>query len=91
MDAEQERIKKNLFNKIMASLNRLEAKRLINEDVTILDIFINLPITPHYTTEFFLGGMGFPLIALLGKSGRVYFFALRHLLSEREIEDATKK
>lgn len=90
MDENQERIKKNLLSKVNVALRRLDDENFFSEEVELLNIFFNLPFTHNYTTEFLLKGYSFPLIALLGKSGQVYFFAIQRLLTEKEIEDATR-
>jgi len=57
----------------------------IQEPVTLLDGFINQPIYNELTGSFVIGGPTIPMIAVVGKSGRIYFFALKALLPDLKI------
>jgi hypothetical protein len=57
----------------------------IQEKYILIDSFINPPIYNELTEDFVLGGPTIPMIALVGDSGRIYFFALKALLPKIEI------
>lgn len=55
----------------------------IAEKVTIIDGFINQPIMMEFTGDFVVGGPALPMIMLVGNdSGRVYFFALKAIITD---------
>jgi hypothetical protein len=53
----------------------------ILEPVTLVDGFINQPCNMEVTNSIIIGGPTIPMIMLLGKSGRIYFFALKAILN----------
>ena len=57
----------------------------INEPVNLIDGFINQPIYNEFSGNVVIGGPTIPMIALIGNSGRIYFFALKALLSDLTI------
>ena len=58
----------------------------ISEPVTLIDGFVNQPIETEISGAFIVGGPAIPMIILLGNnSGRIYFFALKAILSDIQI------
>lgn len=57
----------------------------INESVNLIDGFINQPIYQEFSGNVIIGGPTIPMIAVVGNSGRVYFFALKALLPNLEM------
>jgi len=58
----------------------------IDEQVTLFDGFINQPFCRELSGSYVLGGPTVPMIMLVGnKSGRLYFFALKALLTDLEL------
>lgn len=57
----------------------------IQETVSLIDGFINQPIYSELTGAFVIGGPTIPMIAVVGNSGRIYFFALKALLPDIKI------
>jgi len=53
----------------------------ISEKVTIIDGFVNQPLSMELSGAFVIGGPTVPLIMLVGdESGRIYYFALKAIL-----------
>ncbi len=53
----------------------------INESVTLVDGFVNQPISDKLDNNFTVGGPSIPMIMLVwGDSWRIYYFALKALL-----------
>ena len=65
----------------------LESRELgIDEEISLIDGFINQPVFKELTGAIVIGGPTIPMIAAVGNSsGRVYFFALKAILPEVEI------
>ncbi len=58
----------------------------ISESVTIVDGFVNQTLSTELSGSFVIGGPAVPMIMLIGDdSGRVYYFALKALLSDIEL------
>lgn len=53
----------------------------ITEPVTLIDGFINQPISNELSGNIVIGGPAIPMIMLIGNNtGRIYFFALKAVL-----------
>ena len=63
---------------ILEKLESLKGEGQIEENVTLVEDFVNMPLTGNLN-ELRIGGPSAPMIMLLGKSGRVYFFAFKVL------------
>jgi len=68
--------------KITKALNDKGTSLGIQEPVNLIDGFINQPIYNELTGSFVIGGPTIPMIAVVGNSGRIYFFALKALLPD---------
>jgi len=71
--------------KLIEALNeKLKSDKLhIPEKVTIIDGFVNQPLSMELSGSFVIGGPAVPLIMLVGDdSGRIYYFALKAILPE---------
>lgn len=70
-------------NDLIIALNKkLKSNKLhLSEKVTIIDGFINQPISMELSGSFVIGGPAIPMIMLIGdESGRIYYFALKAIL-----------
>jgi len=67
---------------IIKSLNDKGSSLGIQEPVKLIDGFINQPVYNELTDSFVIGGPTIPMIAVVGNSGRIYFFALKALLPD---------
>ena len=77
-------IKKDLITVLNEKLKTEELH--LTEKVTIIDGFINQPLSMELSGSFVIGGPAIPLIVLIGdESGRVYYFALKAILPNIEI------
>ena len=68
---------------LVTALNeKLQSGKLhISEKVTIIDGFVNQPLSMELSGSFVIGGPAVPMIMLVGdKSGRIYYFALKAIL-----------
>jgi hypothetical protein len=68
---------------ILNALNEkiTSGKWYINEKVTIIDGFVNQPMSMELSGSFIIGGPSVPMIMLVGtESGRIYYFALKAIL-----------
>lgn len=67
---------------ILSELNtRINDGRIkLSEKTTLIDGFINQLITIEISNTFTLGGPSIPMVALVGESGQLYFFALKAIL-----------
>lgn len=74
-------IKANLVN---ALNEKLKSNKLhLPEKVTIIDGFVNQPLSMELSGSFVIGGPAIPMIMLIGdESGRIYYFALKAILPE---------
>lgn len=72
-------IKTDLVN---ALNEKLKSEKLhISEKVTIIDGFVNQPLSMELSGSFVIGGPAVPMIMLVGdESGRIYYFALKAIL-----------
>ena len=71
----------DIRGEIQEALNSRSVHLGINEPVTLLDGFINVPIYNQLSRNVVIGGPTVPMIAVVGNnSGRVYYFALGQLL-----------
>jgi len=71
---------------ILAALNKQREDLGITETVGLVDGFINNPLSREVSNTLMIGGPTVPMIILVGeKSGRVYPFALKVLLPDKEI------
>jgi hypothetical protein len=67
-------IKDELIKKINGKITLLG----LNEPVTLVDGFINQPISMELSGSFIIGGPTVPMIMIVGNNtGRVHFFALK--------------
>jgi len=56
------------------------------EKTTIIDGFVNQPLSTELSGSFVIGGPSIPMIMLVGnESGRIYYFALKAILPSIEI------
>ncbi|MDD5626221.1 MAG: hypothetical protein PHG83_03580 [Patescibacteria group bacterium] len=77
-------IKENLVNALNEKLKN--NKLYIPEKVTIIEGFVNQPLSMELTGSFVIGGPAVPMIMLVGNdSGRIYYFALKAILPEIKI------
>jgi len=67
---------------IIKSLNDKGSSLGIQEPVKLIGGFINQPVYNELTDSFVIGGPTIPMIAVVGNSGRIYFFALKALLPD---------
>lgn len=77
-----------IFSEYKKSItDALKSRELgIDEEISLIDGFINQPVFKKLTGDVVIGGPTIPMIAVVGKtSGRIYFFALKAILSEVEI------
>ena len=67
---------------VIALNDKLQSKKLhISEKVTIVDGFVNQPLSMELSGSFVIGGPTMPMIMLVGnESGRIYYFALKAIL-----------
>ena len=85
MDNPQPKVIKfsEIKDELIKALNdKLQSNRLhISEKVTIVDGFINQPLSMELSGSFVIGGPAVPMIMLVGnESGRIYYFALKAVL-----------
>lgn len=67
---------------IKLSQNKLQ----VSEKVTIVDGFVNQPLSMELSGSFVIGGPAVPMIMLVGNdSGRVYYFALKAILPDIQL------
>ena len=52
----------------------------INEQTALVNAFTYVPFCKELTNSVLIGGPTIPMIMLLGKSGRIYYFALKSLI-----------
>jgi len=58
----------------------------IIEKVTIIDGFVNQPLSMELSGSFVIGGPAIPMILLVGDdSGQIYYFALKAILPNIQI------
>ena len=76
-----------IFSEIKTELvnalnEKLKSNKLhITEKVTIIDGFVNQPLSTELSGSFVIGGPAVPMIMLVGdESGRIYYFALKAIL-----------
>lgn len=73
-------------DQIIAAIERNSNLLQINEPVTLVDGFVNQPVSSELSGSFIIGGPTIPLVMLVGNTtGRVYYFALKALLPRIEI------
>ena len=70
---------------IVKALNDKGASLGIQDPVNLIDGFINQPIYNELTGSFVIGGPTIPMVAVVGNSGRIYFFALKALFPDIKI------
>jgi len=73
----------DIKNDLVVSLNeKLRGNKLhLPEKVTIIDGFVNQPLSMELSGSFVIGGPAIPMIMLIGdESGRIYYFALKAIL-----------
>lgn len=72
----------DIKNQILEEINkRGSTKHWIHESTTLINGFVNQPITMELSWNFTIGWPTIPMIMLLwNDSGRVYYFALKALL-----------
>ena len=78
------------FEEIKAKLIELINTKLpqlgLTEPVTLVDGFVNQPVSMELSGSFILGGPTIPMVMLVGnKTGRIYFFALKALMPNIEM------
>jgi hypothetical protein len=88
MDNVQQKIIKfsEIKNDLVIALNeKLKSNKLhITEKVTIIDGFVNQPLSMELSGSFVIGGPTIPMIMLIGdESGRIYYFALKAILPNK--------
>ena len=68
-------------------LEALNKKNLhLPEKVTIVDGFVNQPLSMELSGSFIIGWPSVPMIMLVGvESGRIYYFALKAILPSIKI------
>jgi hypothetical protein len=72
--------------RIIEALENKKEELGINESVSILDGFVNQTFTTELTSDYVIGGPRVPIVMLIGnKTGRVYYFALKAILTDLEI------
>ncbi|MEI6375741.1 MAG: hypothetical protein WCO97_00935 [bacterium] len=77
-------IKERLVQALNLKLS--QNKLSVNEKVTIVDGFVNQPLSMELSGAFVIGGPAVPLIMLVGNdSGRVYYFALKAILPDVQL------
>lgn len=77
----------DIKDRLNQALHKRDEQKLlhINEPVTLVNGFIKSPLSKEISASVVLGGPEIPMVALLGKqSGRLYFFALKALISDLE-------
>ncbi len=58
----------------------------VNEKVTIVDGFVNQPLSMELSGSFVIGGPSVPLVMLVGNdSGQIYYFALKAILPDVQL------
>lgn len=77
------------FSEIKEQLRQALNNRIpilgINESVTLVDGFVNQPISMELSGSFIIGGPTIPMIMLVGNNtGRIYLFALKALMPNLE-------
>lgn len=89
---ENSEIKRIRFSEIKddilsALTNKMENNGLsLGERVSLIDGFVNQPLSLELSGSFVIGGPSIPMIMLVGeKSGRIYYFALKAILPEIKI------
>lgn len=77
-----EDVKEEILTELKNRYNELE----ISEPVSLVDGFVNQQFGMELSSSIVIGGPIIPMIMLLGKkSGRIYFFALKAILKERNL------
>lgn len=72
-------IKEKLIPAINAKIPQLG----LSEPVTLIDGFVNQPISLELSGSFVIGGPTVPMVMIVGNNtGRIYFFALKALLPD---------
>ncbi len=73
----------DIKTELVDALNeKLKSNKLhLSEKVTIIDGFVNQPLSTELSGSFVIGGPAVPMIMLVGdESGRIYYFALKAIL-----------
>ena len=67
--------------------SEIKARKIdFGEQVTLFDGFINQPFCRELSGSYVIGGPTVPMIILVGnKSGQLYFFALKALLTDLDL------
>jgi hypothetical protein len=74
-------IKEDLINALNKKIRNKDL--ILNEKITIVDGFVNQPMSVELSGAFVIGGPTVPMIMLVGDmSGRIYYFALKAILPE---------
>ena len=72
--------------RIIAALQTRQVYLAINEPITLIDGFFQQPIQNEISGNMIIGGPAIPMIMVVGNnSGRLYYFALKHLLPDLNI------
>jgi hypothetical protein len=72
-------IKDRLFNEINSKITSLG----LSGPVTLVEGFINQPLSMELSSSFTIGGPSIPMIMIVeNETGRIHFFALKALLPD---------
>lgn len=85
MDNAQPKIIKfsEIKDELVSALNKklIGNKLHLTEKVTVIDGFVNQPLSMELSGSFVIGGPAIPMIMLVGdESGRIYYYALKAIL-----------
>jgi len=73
-------------DRLIAALEANDGIKKIGEPLLILNGFVNQTFTTELTSDYMIGGPRVPVIMLIGKNtGRIYYFALKAILTDLEI------
>jgi len=90
MENNQPRVLKfsDIKAELITALNKKIASKKIRfvEKVTIVDGFVNQPMSLELSGAFVIGGPTIPMVMLVGDdSGQIYYFALKAILPDVKI------
>lgn len=84
MDNQQKIIKfEDVKEKIIKAIESKLPQAGLNEPVTLIEGFINQPISMKLSKNFIIGGPSVPMVMVVGNNtGRIHFFALKPLIPD---------
>ena len=69
--------------KLIQAINGKIPQLGLNEPVTLVDGFVNQPLSMELSGSFIIGGPTIPMVMIVGNNtGRIHFFAIKALLPD---------